>query len=118
MAKTKYNGDSLARQRIMGFTDERLNQIGKQKKGQEMNVGPNMGREDKKANKKLKQKADAYDIPKEDLSELSDAYVEGTTAGKIRGAEVTGPTFKKGGSVKSKASKRADGCCVRGKTMA
>jgi len=26
--------------------------------------------------------------------------------------------FKKGGSVKSSASKRADGCCVRGKTKA
>jgi hypothetical protein len=28
------------------------------------------------------------------------------------------PAFKKGGAVKSSASKRADGCCVRGKTRA
>lgn len=30
----------------------------------------------------------------------------------------TAPSFKKGGSVKSKASKRADGCALRGKTRA
>lgn len=30
----------------------------------------------------------------------------------------TTSSYKKGGSVKSSASKRADGCCVRGKTRA
>ena len=37
-------------------------------------------------------------------------------AAKKAGRAMEGSPFKKGGSVKSPASKRADGCAVRGKT--
>ena len=43
------------------------------------------------------------------------AALANPSGGMLRGT----PTgMKKGGSVKSSASKRADGCCVRGKTRA
>jgi hypothetical protein len=43
-----------------------------------------------------------------------DAAVQGMEEGRM---DAMGTAYKKGGKVKS-ASKRADGCCIRGKTKA
>lgn len=68
-------------------------------------------REDKEAEKRAAQKAMAeYQQRKLDAQQQMAPTVAPTTANTM------GQTFKKGGVVKSSASKRGDGCAQRGKT--
>jgi len=65
---------------------------------------------------------DGYERERQEKKERQEALEEGGRKflknmqdGKVN---PMGDTYKKGGKVKSSASKRADGCCIRGKTRA
>ena len=121
-------------QSASGQADEMTAEKRGQRTGAQMNIGPNMGREDKAANQRIAKDADRYlSATKESVSSDIDSYNAGKNRAKAEAA--TGPEFKKGGSVKSKcacgggkmakggmarssASKRADGIAIRGKTRA
>jgi hypothetical protein len=51
----------------------------------------------------------------EDRKERGQRAVKGMEEDRM---DQMGTAYKKGGRVKSSASKRADGCCIRGKTRA
>jgi len=103
-------------QKASGQADEMIAEKGNKRTGPQMNIGPNMGREDKASKKTIEKEADKYlGTSKSDVSAAIDAYKKGSDRAKMD-AQAIG--MKKGGSVKSSASSRADGCAVRGKTRA
>jgi hypothetical protein len=78
--------------------------------GPERNIGPDFRSEDVTKN-----------LPGETATsskKRAGEWRKGYNKAKAEAQEPKGPAYKKGGSVKSKASKRADGCAVRGKTRA
>jgi hypothetical protein len=77
--------------------------------GPEQNIGPEFRAENVK---KLLPGETATSTKKR-----SGEWEKGFNKAKAEAQEPTGPKFKKGGSVSS-ASKRADGCAVRGRTKA
>ena len=95
-----------------------LDKIKKGVPGTELNIRPDMARGNK-ASKKDKPSFLTIQSPSdEEWQKLQDASDLG--ANKARYKATSGdqaPTYKKGGSVSS-ASKRADGCALRGKTKA
>ena len=98
-------------QKMMGQADELIAEKAGKRTGPQMNIGPNMGRENKAAKQIIEKEADKYlNVKKSDISSDIDAYKEGADKAKAN-------SYAKGGKVSS-ASKRADGCAVRGKTRA
>ena len=101
-----YKGKSKDEPKVMSrqdFSDEK--------------IGPKFGVEKKEKPKaKVKPKA-SYEKLKDTSSEYWSA--DGITGdiGSVNSEEGSAPKFKKGGKVSS-ASKRADGCAIRGKTRA
>ena len=79
-------------QKASGQADEMIAEKSGKRTGPQMNIGPNMGREDVASKK----------------SSAIDAYKKG--ADKAKAA-----SYAKGGKVSS-ASSRADGCAIKGKT--
>lgn len=101
-------------QKASGQADEIIAEKSNKRTGPQMNVGPDMGRENKAAKKYIEKEADKYlGTTKSNVSSAVDAYKKGADRAKMNAQE-----FKKGGSVKSSASSRADGCAIRGRTRA
>lgn len=96
-------------QKMMGQADELIAEKSGKRTGPQLNIGPNMGRENKAAKQIIEKEADKYlGTSKADVSSAIDAYKEGADKAKAK-------TYAKGGKINS-ASARADGCAVRGKT--
>ena len=97
--------------------DEKTKEIKKGVKGQELNIRPNMSRGDKASKKSKPTYLTSPSPSDEEWQKLKDASELGKNKARYKAtSEDQAPAFKKGGSVKSKASKRADGCAKRGKT--
>ena len=110
----------------------KFSQYRKQKEGvknTDMNIGPAMGQNIKDTNapgigqykKGIDEvKAEKQPIPSEIADQLqTDKNERAAKAYEARKAAGKEENFKKGGTVKrSSASKRADGCAIRGKTRA
>ena len=96
-------------QKASGQADEMIAEKSGKRTGPQMNIGPNMGREDVASKKTIEKEADKYlGTSESDVSSAIDAYKKG--ADKAKAA-----SYAKGGKVSS-ASSRADGCAIKGKT--
>lgn len=112
-------------QKTSGMADELTAEKSGKRTAPQMNIGPNMGRGNKAA-KDIAEK-EANNLPSwmsisrspEKVAAEIDAYNEGVNEGKVEKDRSwnKAPMYAKGGKVSS-ASKRADGCAVRGKTRA
>jgi hypothetical protein len=97
---------------------EKAKEIKKGVKGPELNIRPNMARGDKASKKSKPTYLTSPSPSAEEWQKMQDADQLGKNRARFKATdEAQAPAFKKGGSVSS-ASKRADGCCVRGKTRA
>ena len=89
--------------------------------GPERNIGPELQRNDVEYNRlvrdMLEEGTSGYGKTKEQITKSFDRNKKAMDKAQAEATAPIGPKFKKGGKVSS-ASKRADGCCVRGKTRA
>ena len=112
-------------QRLAGGVDEVTAEKNNQRTAPQMNIGPNMGRENMASNIGIQNEAAnltsriATGRTPKDISAEVDEYEKGVNEGKeikdISWNKAPNFNYKKGGKVSS-ASSRADGCAQRGKT--
>ncbi len=99
---------------LVGRYDESVAQKSKERTGPQLNIGPNMGRQDAKSDKR--RSIFGHKVGDKDVTdEVTDKRTAGANKQKAYSAEnelTMAANYKKGGSV----SARADGCAQRGKT--
>ena len=99
-------------QKASGQADEIIAEKSNKRTGPQINVGPDMGREDKAAKKYIEKEADKYlGTTKSNVSSAVDAYKKGADRAKMNAQE-----FKKGGKTTAKCMARGGGIEIRGKT--
>ena len=114
MAKEILDKDWVKR---VGQYDEIVAEKSNKKTGPQMNIGPNMSRQDAKSDKRPSVLGHKFGN-KAKADKIADEYNEGVNKQKAYAAEydtTMSANYKKGGNVSS-ASKRADGCATKGKT--